>query len=402
MSKRLLTSDDILHQNDEDSVQKKFMSSRLLSLEEIRNTIKQGDFFKLTEFIDDGRQFNKKHKCHKYFYYSCEFGQLDCARLLLTRVQERRLYLDTEKALINATKLGHIEIVKLIINSAIQPISKYSQYSAFCHACRCGHLEMVKLLQSHYNFDINMRLKTISQSCRVYRIISHYSSPLVDACEGGSLEVVRFLIDIGARVVAAGTHKIPLNLACTKGHVDIVRELLINLFEQFERDEVITDILPSALIEAVDMGHNKMVQLLIDSGADVNIPVQEEGQTGETALHRACESSRISTARILLECGADVNSIGQGNMYILHSLFGMKESECIEMIKLLFEYNVNVDVICADTGHTALRKAYDILYTECIHALLAYGADVNLADQIRITPLMQACMAKTRRLYDCY
>ena len=423
MSKRVSTNDDI--KNDDDPEQIKVIISNLF-LEEICDIIKQGDIIKLTDFIDDGGQFNKNHKCHKYFYYACEFGKLECAQILLTRGQEQELYLDTEQGLFIATKLGHIEIVQLIINSTIQSISIYSQYSAFCLACRCGHLEMVKLLQNHYNFNINMRLKKPpnyprKQTCRQ---LSRSSSPLVDACQGGSLEVVRFLIDNGANVVASGTDTTPLNIACVKGYLDIVkliiatnpdevdmlsvlptaarlvqveivRELLIHIYDQYERDDVIAHKLPFCLIEAVDMGHNEMVSLLIDSGADVNI--QAEGLK-ETALYRACKCYRISTARILLSCGADVNNIGKGNMYILHSLFDLKESVCIQMIKLLFEYNVNVDVICLDTGDTALIKACDMLYYECIQALLAYGADVNLANRYGVTALLQACMAKNEGL----
>lgn len=62
----------------------------------------------------------------------------------------------------------------------------------------------------------------------------------------------------------------------------------------------------SPLTYAAEQGHTHIVALLLENGADPNIP--EEGAPHGRALFSACQSNRLQTAQLLVECGANPNA----------------------------------------------------------------------------------------------
>jgi ankyrin repeat protein len=55
------------------------------------------------------------------------------------------------------------------------------------------------------------------------------------------------------------------------------------------------------------VGHIKIVQLLLEKGADVNA----QGKDSDTPLSWACDGSHIEIVQLLLEKGADINAQGE-------------------------------------------------------------------------------------------
>ena len=244
-------------------------------------------------------------------------------------------------------------------------------------------------------------------------------TPLELACKNNRIDFVMLLIVSGASLTPIMDVFYPaLYWASTKGSVDIVKILLSQI--QLHNKTYMTDmaaendsdiykqyvkLLCQLVMQTISKGHTEIVQLLLDYIISINtvgnddICIQSEWNDWLSAyLFAACEHGHVSIARLLLERGADVNRIGSDDMHILHYMLSKHETICIEMLKFFFEYNVNVDVVCPERGNTVLLKACDILFTECIHALLAYGADVNLANRNGVTPLMHACAAQDMAL----
>ena len=97
------------------------------------------------------------------------------------------------------------------------------------------------------------------------------------------------------------------------------------------------------------LGMDRIVELLIQKGADVNAYDEEYG----TALAAAARINNVAALRLLLKAGADVNAHGEN---------------------------------C----HTALRAAVGTQTTEAVFTLLAAGADVNMSGRVGESPLRVA------------
>ncbi|KEQ94107.1 hypothetical protein AUEXF2481DRAFT_54524, partial [Aureobasidium subglaciale EXF-2481] len=90
-----------------------------------------------------------------------------------------------------------------------------------------------------------------------------------------------------------------LNQAAADGDEEEVRRLL----EQGASVEGILDDRQTPLQFAAQEGHTRIVQLLIEYGADINA-LGYNGSALETPLQAAAVSDRIAIARLLLDRGA--------------------------------------------------------------------------------------------------
>lgn len=128
-------------------------------------------------------------------------------------------------------------------------------------------------------------------------------NPFLYAGAEGLLEILKLTIDAGADTKLTnrfgGTALIP---AAERGHVEIVRELLTRTDVDVNH---INDLGWTALLEAIILSdggerHQQIVQLLVDHGADVNIP---DGN-GVTPLAHARQRGYQQIIEILLKAGA--------------------------------------------------------------------------------------------------
>ena len=128
------------------------------------------------------------------------------------------------------------------------------------------------------------------------------ATALVAAAYGNHLESARALVAAGADVNAEDSYNgTGLIRAAERGHAEVVRRLLATPIEV----DHVNRLGWTALLEAVILGqggpdHTRTVRVLVDAGADVNLP---DGD-GVTPLAHARQRGQRQIAGILRDAGA--------------------------------------------------------------------------------------------------
>jgi ankyrin repeat protein len=165
------------------------------------------------------------------------------------------------------------------------------------------------------------------------------------------------LLGLGATLLAAGAcvpdPDTPLTQAAARNDVAALRRLLADGHKADERGESWTPLIWAARSGALDA-----IKLLLDAGADVNLP----GPTGDdwdaTPLQHAILERQPAAARLLVDRGADLNSGARASLAPLFLAAGDTDPVIVTL-------------------------------------LLAHGADPSVEDENGATPLARAVSAGT-------
>jgi len=169
----------------------------------------------------------------------------------------------------------------------------------------------------------------------------------------------RSMLLLGAALLAVGActqrPDTPLTQAAARNDVVALRQLLADGHKADERGDSWT-----ALIWASRSGSIEAIKLLLDSGADINLPGSTEDNWDATPLQHAILQRQPAAVRLLLDRGADLNR-GAGPGKSLTPLL----------------------LAAGDTDPSILKL------------LLAHGADPTVEDEHGATPLSRAVSAGT-------
>lgn len=163
---------------------------------------------------------------------------------------------------------------------------------AFWVSCEEGGLDGVKK-QISRGIDVNTVAK--SSDC-----IAKYGTALTAAVWNGHIEVVRYLLNHGARPNQPGNPQdvsLPLHIAASLSNKPMVKLLL----SKGARVDVQGGVYRFALTAAAVGGDISIVRLLIDQGADLHARDLE----GETAMHGAVIGGHANVVKWLVEQGLD-------------------------------------------------------------------------------------------------
>lgn len=220
-------------------------------------------------------------------------------------------------------------------------------------------------------------------------------TPLHFAALAGHVDMARILLghgaDIGARSLPANAT--PLHYAALFGHLKMIEYLIANGADPDVRDAKgmapfqyasrrnrtpVMDLLlrlgasPDNIFEAINADDVGRVITLLHQGTDVNEP-----DLFGTPLHRAASSGHVAIMVILIDAGADLESIGEPDS--AHPLHAAALASEAEAETLLIDRGASVDARDA-AGRTPLMIAASFGNVEAAKVLLANGADPRAID----------------------
>ncbi|XP_056409413.1 ankyrin repeat and SOCS box protein 10 [Hyla sarda] len=198
-------------------------------------------------------------------YVTASRGYSDCLQLLLRKGANVDFAPGGESALHGACESGHEECVRLLLRHGANPNIPSQDGTYPLHYCKTtqSYLCAKQLLQ--YGAHVNMASEEEEQT------------PLHVAARHGLVDHVDLYLRHGAAVDKRDVHgETPLSTACSHPQGP----------EQLDR-------------------YYKVCQRLIDSGANIHTRDQDQ----QCPLHLACKSANPQTVRLLLERGAEVNTM---------------------------------------------------------------------------------------------
>ncbi|CAG8946888.1 unnamed protein product [Penicillium salamii] len=180
--------------------------------------------------------------------------------------------------------------------------------------------------------------------------------------------------------------KSPVFTACAWGFPGVIQKALSAGFNLDERN----DPGDTALAVAASFSQLEITRLLLDSGADVNSIGTENGYT---PLHHGSASLAelsLEVVQLLVQHGADVTKASQGAMNgqrtPLHlATYGGNK----DVLRFLLEKGARVNAKDKE-GLTALNSIKSDKKTEIARLLLEHGADMDLEDNNGQAPLQKA------------
>ena len=264
-----------------------------------------------------------------------------------------------------ASEHGHVDVVRALIAAytADEDFDEYDQAFTEDHQCNTP----LMLASKHGHVDIVAAF--IGAGASVDKRNENGYTAIMKASDNGHADVVQALIDAGADVnqVSKRMRETPLMHASWTGDdsaATFTRKLTSEV--RGRMDEVVDE-------------HERIVDMLLDAGADVNAKSEQD----YTALMHACD---IGIANKLLARGADPNIGDESGMTAL-----MWRSDCGNLHVVCRLIAAGATVNQTDRyGRTALMSASREGHCSVVGALIIAGADTTIADTDGETALIKA------------
>ena len=310
---------------------------------------------------------------------ACASGDLKAVRALIAKDPSlARSHYDYRKPLYFAVRENRIDVVRFLLEHDCNPLDLWMDDDPTCGAARTSTQRMDGARPIHVtNGDYFYR---------AWRDVPR-NWPVTPA-------------QVMAHLKARGAF-IDLPTACHTGDIDRVRELLRqdpSLPNRIGEHEGYYLAAGSPLSNAAAVGRMDIVQLLLDHGADPNLPEEQYAPKGK-ALYSAVSHGHYDIAKLLLERGAFPNPPVESSGDALW--WSQERRPDKRMEQLLLSYGAK-----PTTGHTGedwQTRAHNWLRISPLHEaarkgdvpeaekLLKAGADLTARDEhLRSTPLAWA------------
>jgi ankyrin repeat protein len=158
----------------------------------------------------------------------------------------------------------------------------------------------------------------------------------------------------------------PIRLAAMSNHDKVLDHFLDKIgMDLHAKDEAGR----TALYWASELGHDKILQMLVDRGADVNAQDKHYG----SALRAASYGGRDKIVQMLIDRGADINVEGGHYGSALRAASAQGHDK---IVRMLLDKGADVNAEGGEYGN-ALRAASAQGHEKIVRTLLGGGADIN-------------------------
>lgn len=206
-----------------------------------------------------------------------------------------------QHCVMSAVGQGDAETVSILLEYGAD-LSKYLKsgetVSPFHNAARFGHIKICEILLQHEPAFLDLQIE------KGFMI----ESPLFIACHRKQKEVVRFLLDKGAKADQLSYYykESPLFTACDMGDLEIAKMVLEAAPQMIN---VPTTFNCTPLVYACEHGNVEMIKMLLDAGAEIYLP---NGASTTNSFNRIFEAKGDKAFKILdllLRSGLDINAV---------------------------------------------------------------------------------------------
>ena len=333
-----------------------------------------------------------------------------------------------------AAKGDHTEVVKFLLEKDGDVLAATASGKTVLHLAT--RLDLIRILVRH---GANIQAKDISGRTPLHVAAEKGQTDTVNylldrgtdvnsrdrdgllalyyALEGGHATTAKFLIDNGSESLLSNDPNLGgfyeaalLQSSSRKGLTDVV-EIILN--SNVYVDAIEDDSLLTPLEEAASNGHNDVVSLLLDKGANIDgnvssrkerLRIREmESDSWEnmiywrniSPLYVALHKGQGETAKLLIERGAKVPELNSGQF---HDLIDLAAKYCLfGVLKLLGDYTFDdMKGFRLKDGNTILTSAVDCMDFGLVSSLLKNGMDVNRKNENGQSALHFVCLPRTQ------
>jgi ankyrin repeat protein len=314
--------------------------------------------------------------------HAVDYGRRDVIEMLLNAGADVNFgSCKNESVLDRAIEKGDKDLAVYLLDKGANPNIKAGQWGTpFMKAIRKGDDEMFHEL--------------LRRGAEVNITHGYWGTPLQTAIQFDYYHLAHELLDRGADPKAPGIHVTALTTASgygKAGQVDLFKRLMdfdfdLDAFDVERPEDYISGIgnrwYSNALQNAAMAGNETTAKLLLDNGANVNAL----GGTNGTALQFAAKEGQENMVMLLLERGADINRAGGE---LCTALQAAAREGRLTLVQLLLENGADVNIEGGKFG-SALQAACSISSTRIVKELLARGANVNTYCGMYGSPLQAA------------
>lgn len=327
--------------------------------------------------------------------FACNFCDIDFIKKIASSKNINSCNDQGETPLMVASFHGRPKIAEFLIESGADVnYITHLGVSAFHYACISGNTEVIQLLLTKEN--INLRCGRGYPPLRYACFVKHLegvkfliqsgadknacdfegSSPLHIACHWGYNDIAALLITQENINAPNNKNLTPLMIACSNNKPEIVRLLI----EKGAKADWVNQDGQSAFHCACISGCKEGVELLLTKD-NINASF-----ACVTPLMLACASNQLEIFKFLIEKGADKSALGEGRAKALHIACNYGAKEIVE--DLITEENLNVP---NDEGFTPLMIACLHNFPEIVKLLIERNADIDAINKQGINALGYAC-----------